>query len=170
MVAIVLVVAGVAVVGYVLVSRWRGQVLNLRRLLVLPAVLTAVGVAQVLGMARHGYRPVDLVLISAGVVASAGMGLARGATVALSTRNGATWLRYRRATLWLWLATVAVRLALTGLASMAGATLATSGPALLLTVGTTLLGEAVMVARRAAFSARGPWWQARIQRHPAASR
>jgi hypothetical protein len=169
-VAIVLVFAGVAVVGYVLVSRWRGQVLNLRRLLVLPTVLTAVGAAQVLGMAHHGHRPVDLVLIGAGVVASAGLGVARGATVAVCERNGATWLRYRATTLWLWLATAAARVALTVLAYVAGATLAASGPALLLAAGTTLLGEAVTVALRTAFSAPAPQWQARIQRHPAASR
>jgi hypothetical protein len=169
-VAIVLGVAGVAVVGYVLVSRWRGQVLNLRRLLLLPAVLTAVGAAQVAGVARqHGYRPVDLAWIAAGVLASAVLGVARGATVAVYDRNGAVWLRYRTATLWLWLATVAVRVGLTGLAHLAGARLAASGPALLLAVGTTLLGEAAMVARTA-FPSQARRWQARTQRHAAASR
>ena len=170
MIAIVLVLAGVAVIGYVLVSRCRGQVLNVRRLLVLPAALTAVGAAQVVGGARHGYRPVDLVLIAAGVAASGVLGLARGATVALYQRNHATWLRYRPATLWLWLATVVVRVLLTGVAHAAGAKLAFSGPALLLAVGTTLLGEAVAIASRTAFSTQALQWQARTQRHPAASR
>jgi hypothetical protein len=48
-------------------------------------------------------------LIGAGVGASVVLGLARGATVAVYDRDGASWLRYRPATLWLWLATVAVR-------------------------------------------------------------
>jgi hypothetical protein len=169
MVAVLLVVVGVAVVGYVLVSRWRGQALNTRRLLVLPAVLTAIGGAQVFGLAGHGHRPLDLVLIGAGVVVAAGLGLARGATVAVYQRDGATWLRYRPATLWLWLATAVVRVTMTVLAHAAGATLAASGPALLLTVGMTLLGEAAAVARTA-FSAQGPGWQARTQRRRAVSR
>lgn len=156
MIAIVLILAGVALVGYVLVSRWRGQALNVKRLLVLPAVLTAVGLAQTAGVARHGHRPADLVLIAVGVVASAALGVARGATVAVYQRTGAIWLRYRPATLWLWLATVAVRVALTVVAHAAGATLAVSGPALLLAVGATLLGEAVVIARRALLPAASP--------------
>jgi hypothetical protein len=112
---------------------------------------------------------VDLVLIAAGVLASAVLGVARGATVAVYERNGAVWLRYQTATLWLWLATVAVRVGLTGLAYLAGARLAVSGPALLLAVGTTLLSEAAMVARTT-FSPQARRWQARTQRHPAASR
>jgi hypothetical protein len=169
MVAIVLGFAGVALVGYLLVSRWRGQVLTLRRLLLLPAVLTAIGVAQVAGAARYGYRPMDAVLIAAGVLVSALLGGARGATVAVHQSDGAIWLRYRPATLWLWLATIAVRAALTGLAYLAGARLAAGGPAFLLAIGTTLLAEAAMVARTA-FSRRAGRWQARIHRHSAVSR
>jgi hypothetical protein len=168
-IAIVLVLAGVAAVAYVLVSRWHGQVLNLRRLLVIPVVLTAVGGVQVAGTARLGHRAADLVLIAAGVVASAVLGVARGATVALYQRTGTIWLRYGRTTLWLWLATVAVRVALTGLAYAAGARLAVSGPVLLLAVGTTLLAEAVVIARRA-FSAQASRWEARVQGHSAPSR
>src|SRR5690349_19253767 len=131
MVTIVLVLVGLAAVGYVLVSRYRGQRLNARRLLMLPAVLTVIGAVQVSGVAHRGFRAVDLVLLAVGVFVSAALGLARGATVVVSTRNGQPWLRYRRLTLGLWGATFAVRAAMTGVAVAFGATVAASGPALL---------------------------------------
>lgn len=169
MITIVLVLAGLALIGYVLVSRWRGQVLNIRRTVMLPAIVTAVGLVQVVGLARHGARMADLVLVGAGVVLSAALGAARGGTVALWVRDGQPWLRYRPATLWLWAATFAMRLALTALAYAFGAAMAASGPAILLSVGTTLLAEGAIVARRA-FSAGDVEWQARTRRQSAATR
>lgn len=163
MVAIILIVVIAVVIGYVLVSRLRGQRLNVRRLLVLPGVLTAIGLVQVFGLARHGYRAVDLILIAGGIVASVLLGMARGVTVSVYERDGAMWLKYRATTMWLWLATLAVRVALTVIAHSTGAGLASSGPALLLAVGTTLLGEAAVVASRAS-SSGAPGWQARTQR------
>jgi len=148
MVTVVLVLLGLIAVGYVLFSRLRGQSVNTRRLLVLPGVLTAIGLLQVLGAAHHGFHTADVVVIAASVAVSATLGVARGATVNVFVRDGQPWLRYRRATLWLWAATVATRAALTGLAFASGAALADSGPALLLAVGATLLGEGAVVARR----------------------
>ena len=172
MITVVLTLVGVAAVGYVLVSRMRGQALNTRRMLVLPAVLTAIGLVQVLGVARHQVRAADLSLLAGGVVLSAVLGLARGATVAVFTRHGQPWLRYRPATLGLWVATLALRATLTALAYAFGAAVAATGPAILLSVGATLLGEGAMVVHRAhrALATGGPHWQSRTQRQHAASR
>jgi hypothetical protein len=138
-----------AAVGYVLVSRIAGQPVNIRRLLVLPGVLTAMGLLQLSGAVSAGVRPQDLGLLAVGVAAAAGLGVARGATVTVSVRDGRPWLRYRAVTLALWAATVAVRVGLTVLAHAAGATVAGSGPALLLSAGTTLLAEGAVVAHQA---------------------
>ena len=89
------------------------------------------------------------VLLAVGLLAAAGLGVARGATVAVFVRDGRSWLRYRPATLMLWAATVAVRVGLTLLAHTTAAAVAASGPALLLTVGVTLLAEGAVVAGRA---------------------
>jgi len=62
----------------------------------------------------------------------------------VSVRDGRPWLRYRAVTLALWAATVAG-----------------SGPALLLSAGATLLAEGVIVAHRAA-TFGGQQWQARV--------
>jgi hypothetical protein len=166
-----LILVGLAAVGYVLVSRLQGRRVNLRRLLVLPVVLSVIGLLQVTGTAGRGLRPADVVMITAGVVAAATLGVARGATVAVFSRNGEPWLRYRPATLALWGATIAVRIGLTAVSFGVGASLATRGPAILLSVGTTLLAEGLVVARKAlsfstsSFSTSESRWQARPWRH-----
>jgi len=111
---------------------------------VLPGVLTAMGLLQLAGAVSVGMRPQDLGLLAVGLAAAAGLGRARGATVAVSVRDGRPWLRYRAVTLALWAATVAG-----------------SGSALLLLAGATLLAEGVIVAHRAATSG-GQQWQARV--------
>jgi len=144
-----LVVLVLAAVGYVLASRIAGQPVNIRRLLVLPGVLTAMGLLQLSGAVTAGLRPQDLGLLAVGLAAAAGLGVARGATVTVAVRDGRPWLRYRAVTLVLWAATVAVRVGLSVLAHAAGATVAGSGPALLLSAGVTLLAEGAVVAHRA---------------------
>ena len=161
-ITVVLVVLVLAVVGYVLASRIAGQPVNTRRLLVLPGVLTAMGLLQLSGAVSAGVRPQDLGLLAVGLAAAAGLGAARGATVTVAVRDGRPWLRYRAVTLALWAATVAVRVGLTVLAHAAGATVAGSGPALLLSAGVTLLAEGAVVAHRASTTSGGQQWQARV--------
>lgn len=145
---IVLVVIGVAVVCFVLFSRMRGERLNARRLVVLPAVLTVIGLVEVLGAVRGGVHDADLALLAGGLIVSTAFGIARGATVMLYAAQDRLWLRYRPLTLVLWLVTIAVRVGLSVLAAAVRATLV-QGPALLLFVGVTLLGEGSWVVWRA---------------------
>jgi hypothetical protein len=159
-ITVVLVVLVLAVVGYVLASRITGQPVNTRRLLVLPGVLTAMGALQLSGAVSGGVRPQDLGLLAVGLATAAGLGAARGGTVTVAVRDGRPWLQYRAVTLGLWAATVAVRIGLTVLAHAAGATVAGSGPALLLSAGATLLAEGAVVAHRAS-TGGGQQWQAR---------
>jgi hypothetical protein len=169
MITTAIVLGVVVAVGYVLLSRWRGQPVNPRRLYVLPGVLCAVGVLQLRGAAGHGLRAVDLALIAAGLAVSGVLGVARGVTVAVSTWDGVPWLRYRPATLALWAATIAARVVVAVVASHTGASPATRGPAIILSVGITLLAEGVVVGRRA-YSTPPPQWQARARRHHSATR
>jgi len=159
-ITVVVVTLVLAVVGYVLASRIAGQPVNTRRLLVLPGVLTAMGLLELSGAVTSGVRPQDLGLLAVGLAAAAGLGAARGATVTVAVRDGRPWLRYRPVTLGLWAATVAVRVGLTVLAHTAGAAVAGSGPALLVSVGVTLLAEGAVVTHRAS-TFDGQQWQAR---------
>ena len=88
-----------AAVAYVLVSRVAGRPVNTRRLLVLPAALSAMGALQLAGAMSGGIRPTDVGLLAVGLVAAVGLGAARGATVAVSVRDGRRWWWYRPATL-----------------------------------------------------------------------
>ena len=135
-----------AAVGYVLVSRWHGRRIDVRRLLLVPAVLSGYGLLQFTGAAGRGLRAVDVTLIAVGVVVAAGMGLARGVTVVVFVHEGRPWMRYRPATLALWAATVGIRLAVTAISIAIGASsAATRGPAILISVGVTLLAEGIVV-------------------------
>ena len=169
-ITVVLVVLVLAAVGYVLASRIAGQPVNTRRLLVLPGVLTAMGLLQLAGVVSAGMRPQDLGLLAVGLAAAAGFGAARGTTVTVAVRDGRPWLRYRAVTLALWAATIAVRVGLTVLAHAAGSTVAGSGPALLLSAGVTLLAEGAVVAHRAFTTSGGQQWQARVTGQHAALR
>ena len=80
-ITVVLVGLVLAAVGYVLVSRIKGQPVNTRRLLVLAAVLTTMGALQLAGALAAGFRPADAVLLAVGLLVAAGLGAARGATV-----------------------------------------------------------------------------------------
>ena len=69
-ITVVLVVLVLAAVGYVLASRIAGQPVNIRRLLVLPGVLTAMGLLQLSGAVTAGLRPQDLGLLAVGLAAA----------------------------------------------------------------------------------------------------
>ena len=74
----VTILLGVAAVGYVLWSRLRGQPLNARRLLVLPVVLTVIGVADLTGSSAPRLSGTDVGFLAAGVAISVLLGAARG--------------------------------------------------------------------------------------------
>jgi hypothetical protein len=158
-----------AAVGYVLTSRWRGRPVNPRRLLVPPAVLSGYGFLQLTGAAGRSLRTADLVLIAAGVAVSAGMGVGRGATVVVYAQRGRPWMRYRPATLAMWAATLAARVAVAAVSLAIGSATATRGPAILMSMGATLLAEGLVVTRRA-FSEGNSRWQARSRRQSLATR
>ena len=169
MITTIVVLAALVLVGQVLLSRMRGRPVDPRRLYVLPVVLCAIGLLQVAGSAGRGLPPLDLGLVGLGVVASVALGVARGITVDVHKRDGVTWMRYRHSTLALWGATVAVRLAVAALAGLAGAPAAARGPAILLSVGLTLLAEGVVIGRRA-YPPVPARWQAGSRRQHAATR
>jgi len=139
----------VAAVGYVLVSRFRGQPIRLRRLVVLPLVLAVIGGAQLANGAPAGMTATNwLFLVGDGVLLLA-LGALRGNSVRLYPRDGYLWMRYRPATLAWWGVTILARVVLVLLGHLVGATVAVGGASMLLTVGLSLLGEAAVLVPRA---------------------
>ncbi len=146
---VVWIVLGIGAVGYVLVSRLRGEALRTRRLLVLPAVFTGLGLVEISDLIPTHRDTADLVLLAVGAVLSLGLGAARGATVVLYRRGGFLWQRYRLATVMWWLVLIAVRVGLAVIGQMTHAPLATSSQAIMLLLGLTFLAESAAVAPRA---------------------
>ena len=149
-ITVVLIVLVFAAIGYVLASRIKGQPVNIRRL-VLPAVLTAMSILELAGSVSGGAGPWDAV---AACWPWACWRRPDWAPPRAPPWRSSSWTTvggcaYRPPTIALWGATVAVRVGLTVLAHWAGATVAASGPALLLSAGATLLAEGAMVAHRA---------------------
>jgi hypothetical protein len=145
----VTILLGVAAVGYVLWSRLRGQPLNARRLLVLPVVLTVIGVADLTGSSAPRLSRTDVGFLAAGVAISVVLGVARGATIDLYPNGGELWQRYRPVTVVAWVTLVAAKLALAGTASVASASPGAGTHGLLLSLGASLIAEAAVVGPRA---------------------
>jgi hypothetical protein len=142
------VVAGIAVVGYVIGKQLRGEPLRQKRVVLLPVVLTVVGALQ-LGGGAHPVGPLDLALLVPGAVAAIGIGLGQGWMMQLEPRNGTLWGRMPVRSLWLWLALISSRLLLTGLAVALGASAAAATTTILLMLGLNRLGQAAVIVLRA---------------------
>jgi len=139
----------VAAVGYVLWSRMQGRPLKLRRMLVLPVVLTVLGITDLTGSSAPHLTPKDITFLLISVALSVVLGAARGVTIELYPQQGELWQRYRGITVGLWIALIAAKLILIAIASAAGASAGGGTSSLLLTLGVSLLAEAAIVGPRA---------------------
>jgi hypothetical protein len=139
----------VAAFGYVLWTRTKGQPLSGRRLVVLPVLLSVLGITGLTGSSAPPLTPKDVVFLVVSVVVSAALGAARGATIELYPYHGELWQRYRRNTVALWILLIAFKIVLVVAAGAAGASAGGGTNSLLLSFGISLLAEAAIVAPRA---------------------
>jgi hypothetical protein len=141
---IVLIIAGV---GYVLARRWAGQLLEAKRLLVIPVILTIVGITSL----RHAHpmNATTIGFVAVGAALSIVLGLIRGATVHLAARDGVLWMRYRASTIALWVLNLALKLVLLPIEH--GISPASNGAAdngILFAIGLGILAETLVVLYR----------------------
>jgi hypothetical protein len=137
----------VVAVGYVMVRRFAGEPVRLKRLVVLPLGLAAWGVLN-LGKVAHGLSTVDVVVLVVEGLVAVLAGMVRGATIQVYVRDGYLWQRYRALTIAVWVALAAVRVGLGFGAAALGAHRAVLSASLLLMLGLSLLGEAAVVVPR----------------------
>ncbi len=135
-----------AAVGYVLVRRLAGEPLEGRRLAVLPIVLAVVGGAQLRG--AH-VTPLDVAVLAVEGVVAVGLGALRGLTVDVYNRDGHLWYRYRPLTIVVWAGSILLRFVGAAVGHELGADTGVLSAALVLIVALSLLGEALIVGRRA---------------------
>jgi hypothetical protein len=141
------ILAGIAVVAFVIGRQLIGEPLRGKRVVLLPVILTVVGAANLGGKGRH-LQAVDVVCLLIGGLAVAGIGLAQGRMLQLESRAGALWAQMPIKGLWLWLAVVVSRLIMTVVADGVNAKVAASSATILLMLGVNRLAQAAVVMGR----------------------
>lgn len=145
---IVPIVAVIAIVAYVIGRQLRGEPLRGKRVVMLPAILTVIGVAD-LGGKGHHVRPVDVTCLVVGALLVAGIGAAQGRAMRLESRNGSLWGQMPAKALWLWLLLVVARVLMIVIADGVHAKVAASSATILVMLGINRLAQAAVVVPRA---------------------
>ncbi|WP_269858976.1 hypothetical protein [Streptomyces sp. RPT161] len=124
-----------------------GEPVQAKRLVVLPAVLGAIGLSDVSGVSRNATA---LLFLVATAGASVLLGVLRGMSVRLSNRQGLVFVRYTGVTVALWVVNLLVKF---GANLVLGAVdphvAAAVSNSLLLTLGIGMLAEGLVVLARA---------------------
>jgi len=142
---IILIIAGV---GYILARRLLGELLEAKRLLIVPVVLTVIGAGQLAHIKAVNATTVSFIVV--GCLISVGIGLVRGRTVHLGERDGVLWMRYTVGTLLLWVLNLAAKVALWPFEhAVSPSATSAANHGLLLSIGLGVVAESLMVLYRA---------------------
>ncbi|MGW5121769.1 hypothetical protein ACWEQ8_41045 [Streptomyces noursei] len=139
------ILVAIAIVVAVIARQLRGEALTGRRLMVLPVVLTVIGLAL---LRNEHPTPTDIVCLVAGGLLAFGIGAGQGAMTRLEPRAGVTWARMPAAGLWLWALLVVTRLGMTFVAHTLDAKVAASSATIFLALGINRLGQAAVLVPR----------------------
>jgi hypothetical protein len=142
------VLAVIGIVVYVVGQQFVGGALSGRRLIVLPAGLTVIGIVEISSPGSHpGATDIVLLVVGAAIAIATGVGL--GAITRLERRDGHLWAQLPTRGLWLWGGLIVSRLVILGIAHSSGAHVAAGTAAILLTLGLNRAAQALVVAPRA---------------------
>jgi hypothetical protein len=146
--SVLTVLAVIAIIVFVVGQQLAGSALRGKRVVVLPAILTMIGIADITSSKSHpGATDIVLLVISAVVAIAIGVGL--GAITRLERRDGHLWAQLPKQGLWLWGALIVSRLLIIGVAHASGAHVAAGTTAILLTLGLNRAAQALVVVPRA---------------------
>lgn len=130
----------VAAIGYLLLRRLMGEPAQAKRMLVLPAVLSVIGLADLSGSGVVK-SPASLAFLFASAAIGVVLGALRGVSVRISRRDDVAIVGYTAVTVVLWLVNIGARFALGALHP--------GDDGLLLTLGLGILAEGLVVLYRA---------------------
>jgi|SRR5580658_8491877 hypothetical protein len=136
----------VALIAYVLYGKARGRPMKApKRLFLLPVLLVIIGY----GDAAHGAtKPLEVTLTVIGGTISLGLGLLRGRADKISYRDGSQFVQWGILSFALFAANLVAKLVLDLIGIAGGLTFSEVGKSLILTLGITLLGEAIALLLR----------------------
>ena len=140
------VLAVIGIIGFIIYQQIAGQLLQGKRMIALPAVVTVIGLVDLRG---HHLGPADIAWLTVGAAGSLLIGLVFGLIMRLESRDGVLWGKMPLRGLWLWVALVAWRALIMVLAAHTGAHVAASTAPLLFTLGLNRLGQAAAIVPRA---------------------
>lgn len=141
------VIIAIAVIGYLLVRRVLGEPAEGKRMLLLPAILTVIGLVQITQVSQSG---VSLAFLAASTAASVLIGVLRGASVRVFERDGLVFMKYTAVSIGLLVANVVIRLGaglLLGVIDPSASDSVSKG--VLLALGASLLAEGLVVLFKA---------------------
>ncbi len=142
------VLLAIGVVVYVIGRQVVGSSVSGKRLVVLPAVLTVIGILDISSQKSHP-DATDIVLLVVSAVIAIAIGVGLGAMTRLERRDGHLWAQLPKQGLWLWGGLIVSRLVVSGIGAAAGAHLAAGTAAILLMLGLNRAAQALVVAPRA---------------------
>jgi hypothetical protein len=142
------ILAVIGIIGYVIYRQVKGEPARGRRTVLLPAVLTLIGLINLNGSGGH-LTGTDIACLAVGTAGSAAIGLAFGAVMRLESRGGYLWAQLPLRGLWLWAALAGWRVLATVVATGLHAHVAASTATLLLSLGINRLAQAGVVVVRA---------------------
>jgi hypothetical protein len=142
------VLAAIGVIAYVIGQQVLGGALSGKRMVVLPVVLTVIGILDISrSKARLDATDIVLLVVSAAIAIGTGAGL--GTMTHLERRDGHLWAQLPKRGLWLWGGLIVSRLAIIAIAHGAGAPVAAGTAAILLMLGLNRAAQALVVVPRA---------------------
>jgi hypothetical protein len=142
------ILAVIGIIGYIIFRQVQGEPLRGKRAVLLPAILTVVGFANLRGGGAH-LTADDIACLVVGAAGSAVIGLVFGAIMRLESRGGFLWAQLPLRGLWLWAALVAWRVVAILVATALHAHIAASTATLLLSLGVNRLAAAAVIVARA---------------------
>jgi hypothetical protein len=140
------IIAGIAIIAYVIGRQLIGEPLRGRRVILLPVILTVIGVANLGG---KNAQPVDVACLIVGGLVVAAIGATQGRAMRLESRNGSLWGQLPPKGLWLWLLLVVSRVLMIAVADGVHAHVAASSATILVMLGINRLAQAAVVVPRA---------------------
>ena len=138
----------IGIVVYVIGQQVVGGSVSGKRLVVLPVVLTVIGIVDLSGTKSHPHAT-DIVLLTVSAVIAIAIGLGLGAMTRLERRDGHLWAQLPTRGLWLWGGLIISRLLMTGIGDATHAHVAAGTAAILLMLGLNRAAQALVVAPRA---------------------
>ncbi|MEZ0110202.1 hypothetical protein ABH920_004217 [Catenulispora sp. EB89] len=146
----------IAAVGYVMARRVAGEAAQAKRMLVLPAVLVALGFSDV---SKAGHSPAALAFLIGTAVVSIAFGALRGLSTRLSEKDGIAYVHYTGVTIALWVANLAAKFGLNAVFKTVNPhAAASSGNSLLLTLGAGMFLEGAVTLYRAMHTSSKVIW------------